>query len=477
MGIESWSTTPASNNSAPPAGAPEGMAPSAVNNVIRQQMADHRAQWNDAEWFDYGDGEGSATVTYVAAGQFKVEGVDVSTAYHVGRRVRVVGSGTGTIYGTINAVAFSIDTTVTVTFDTGSMSNETLTVSLGIMSAQNEAMKLDAQRLVKGVIEANSNFVDFVVFGPALDPVKDWHKRLGSSVATALMLATVEDTGADTEVNVWNLTDPGLVSGTPLATVTITGAATATSIDAAMGYIIVGSEDGVTIIEPHDGAWAERTEGSPKSLTSSTTPALGTNDVIDVSAGFGDQPSIDPRTNGPMPAFGMALAANATGQSAIMLSNGEFVHSVFGASSSYGSTYSSFHNGRLLNGNSTSVRIYATKKLEEIKVGLDMGEITIDDASVGNIFAVSPGTLDTADKFIARGTTSGLDLVNNPYDGGTNNGLLTTNVNRTYNTGWMPKDIRGAWLANSKTADRSYKANTLTENGTVTRRLPRAVRS
>ena len=115
------------------------MAPSAVNNVIRQQMADHRAQWNDAEWFDYGDGEGSATVTYVAADQFKVEGVDVSTAYHVGRRVRVVGSGTGTIYGTINAVVFSIDTTVTVTFDTGSMSNESLTVSLGIISAQNEA--------------------------------------------------------------------------------------------------------------------------------------------------------------------------------------------------------------------------------------------------------------------------------------------------------------------------------------------------
>ena len=155
------------------------MAPSAVNNVIRQQMADHRAQWNDAEWFNYGDGEGGVTLTYVSADQFKVEGVDVTTAYHVGRRVRVVGTGTGTIYGTINAVAFSIDTTVTVTFDSGSLSNETLTVSLGIISARNEAMKLDAQRLVKGVIEANANFVDFVVFGPALDPVKDWHKRLG----------------------------------------------------------------------------------------------------------------------------------------------------------------------------------------------------------------------------------------------------------------------------------------------------------
>jgi hypothetical protein len=32
----------------------------------------------------------------------------------------------------------------------------------------------------------------------------------------------------------------------------------------------------------------------------------------------------------------------------------------------------------------------------------------------------------------------------------------------------MSGDIRGAWLANSKTVDRSYKANTLTETGTVT---------
>ena len=140
MGIEAWSTTPASNNSAPPAGAPEGMAPSTVNNVIRQQMADHRAQWNDAQWFEYGDSDGAATVTYVAATQFKVEGVDVTAVYHVGRRVKIVASTPGTIYGTINTVSFSTDTTVTVGFDSGSLSNEALTVSLGIMSQDNHAV-------------------------------------------------------------------------------------------------------------------------------------------------------------------------------------------------------------------------------------------------------------------------------------------------------------------------------------------------
>ncbi len=42
-GASSWDTTAASNNSAPPDGAPEGMASSGVNDVMRQIMADARA--------------------------------------------------------------------------------------------------------------------------------------------------------------------------------------------------------------------------------------------------------------------------------------------------------------------------------------------------------------------------------------------------------------------------------------------------
>jgi hypothetical protein len=40
MAVTDYSRTPASNNSAPPNGAPEGWAPSAVNNTIRQIMTD-----------------------------------------------------------------------------------------------------------------------------------------------------------------------------------------------------------------------------------------------------------------------------------------------------------------------------------------------------------------------------------------------------------------------------------------------------
>jgi hypothetical protein len=40
MPVTSYSRTPASNNSAPPNGAPEGQSPGSVNNVIRQLMTD-----------------------------------------------------------------------------------------------------------------------------------------------------------------------------------------------------------------------------------------------------------------------------------------------------------------------------------------------------------------------------------------------------------------------------------------------------
>ena len=48
MAVSDWSTTPASNNAAPPNGAPEGMAPSAVNDILRKMMADIRAFYDAA---------------------------------------------------------------------------------------------------------------------------------------------------------------------------------------------------------------------------------------------------------------------------------------------------------------------------------------------------------------------------------------------------------------------------------------------
>lgn len=135
VNISRWSNSAAGNSSAAPDGFPEGMAPAGVNDAAREVMASIRRWYEDAEWID--DGK---TKTYVAATQFKISGEDVTAAYHVGRRIRVVATTPGTIYGTISATAFSTDTTVTVAFDSGSLSNETLTVSYGIQSADNDSV-------------------------------------------------------------------------------------------------------------------------------------------------------------------------------------------------------------------------------------------------------------------------------------------------------------------------------------------------
>ncbi len=133
--VSTWSTTAASNNLAPPDGWPEGQAPSTVNDVGREMIASLRTQFEDAQWFN--DGK---TKTRVSTTQFRIDGEDVTSAYHVGRRVKFVGTLTGTIYGRISVTAFSTDTTVTVVWDSGSLTNETLTGSYGILTSVNPSL-------------------------------------------------------------------------------------------------------------------------------------------------------------------------------------------------------------------------------------------------------------------------------------------------------------------------------------------------
>lgn len=137
-GTDSYSITPASNATAD-GGAinwAEGQPPSSVNNTARQWMADQRASFNDLIWFQYGTGDQGAgnlavPAVYASGTSFTIAGADVTLAYHVGRRVRAVGSGTGTIYGSISITSYApTTTTVTVVWDSGSLSNETLVISL-----------------------------------------------------------------------------------------------------------------------------------------------------------------------------------------------------------------------------------------------------------------------------------------------------------------------------------------------------------
>ena len=60
--VSQWSTTASSNNSASPNGAPEGMAPSGVNNVIRENMAAIAKWYSDSDGTLQSTGSSSAYV-------------------------------------------------------------------------------------------------------------------------------------------------------------------------------------------------------------------------------------------------------------------------------------------------------------------------------------------------------------------------------------------------------------------------------
>jgi len=136
--------TTAGNNSATSSNSvsvAEGMLPSNINNAFRDLMADIRQFYNSSEWIEYGDGAGTYTPAYASSTSFTIAGVNVTSVYHVGRRVKVVASTPGTIYGSITAVAFSTNTTVTVAWDSGSLSNESITsVHIGAISASNTSL-------------------------------------------------------------------------------------------------------------------------------------------------------------------------------------------------------------------------------------------------------------------------------------------------------------------------------------------------
>lgn len=139
-GIKDYSSTAGGNTSVGGISIAEGMLPSNINNAFRAMTADIREWYNDSQWVIYGDGDSAFTIAYASSTSFTVSSADVTSFYHVGRRIKAVGSSTGTIYGSISASAFSTNTTVTVTWDSGSLSNESLTIYVGALSKTNSSI-------------------------------------------------------------------------------------------------------------------------------------------------------------------------------------------------------------------------------------------------------------------------------------------------------------------------------------------------
>jgi len=140
-GIKDYSTTSANNISLNGIDTNEGMLPSLLNNAIRNLMANTREWYNDSQWVIFGDGNGAYTAAYASSTSFTINGVNVTSTYHAGRRIKLTAGTPGTIFGTISSSTFSTNTIVNVTWDSGSLSNEAITnVYISALSKTNTSI-------------------------------------------------------------------------------------------------------------------------------------------------------------------------------------------------------------------------------------------------------------------------------------------------------------------------------------------------
>ena len=153
--IKDYSTTQANNTTLNGISVAEGMLPSNLNNALRALMKNTRDWFNDAQWIEFGDGSGAFTATFVSSTSFKIEGADVTSTYHAGRRVKLIAATPGTIFGTITSSSFSTDTTIVVSFDSGSLSNEAISnVYIAALSKTNDSLPtgISATKLADGTV-------------------------------------------------------------------------------------------------------------------------------------------------------------------------------------------------------------------------------------------------------------------------------------------------------------------------------------
>ena len=217
-GIKDYSTTAANNTTVGSISVAEGMLPSNINNAFRGLAAEIREFYNDSQWVIYGDGDGSFTAAYASATSFTIAGSDVTAFYHAGRRIKAVGSSTGTIVGTISSSSFSTNTTVNVTWDSGSLSSESLTIYVGILSKTNDSIPedvIDAANLKSSSVSTAKIAADAVTNAKIADDSIDSEHYVDGSIDTAHI--------ADAQITTAKITDANVTTA-KIAADAITGA-------------------------------------------------------------------------------------------------------------------------------------------------------------------------------------------------------------------------------------------------------------
>ena len=256
-GIKDYSSTATNNTSVGGVSIAEGMLPSNINNAFRAVTADIREWYNDSQWVIYGDGDGSFTAAYASATSFTINGSNVTGFYHAGRRIKAVGSSTGTIYGTISSSSFSSNTTVNVTWDSGSLSSETLTIYVGALSKTNSSVPegiVATATLADGSVTTAKLAADAVTGAKVADDAIDSEHYTDGSIDTAhigadqITNAKIADDQIDSEHYVDGSIDTAHIGNSQVTTAKIADDAV-TAAKIADAVLVTNSE--------HSGATAD----------------------------------------------------------------------------------------------------------------------------------------------------------------------------------------------------------------------------
>ena len=204
-GLKDYSTTAANNTTIGTINTAEGMLPSNINNCFRGLAAEIREWFNDSQWVIYGDGDNGFTIAYASATSFTVASTDVTSFYHVGRRVKAIATTPGTIFGTISATTFSTNTTVTVVWDSGSLANEAVVIYVAALSKTNDSIP---ELVITNVKVAAAAAIDATKIGGGLVSNSEFAFLDGVTSAIQTQITAKQDTitGAATTVVTSDLT-------------------------------------------------------------------------------------------------------------------------------------------------------------------------------------------------------------------------------------------------------------------------------